>query len=118
MSEDSVARRRRICVSRLLLAIGWWFVGEVLEFLSKLDNIVLAALIAVGGAVVTAITNILVKTVEKKQAVEAQFRERKVELFNDLLSEFRFLSELSDEERKSPEELTRFLKDWQRKLIF
>ena len=60
----------------------WWLVAKLLESLSGLDEIVQAALIAVAGACITAITAIFVKKIEKKQEVEAQFRERKVELFN------------------------------------
>ena len=96
----------------------WWLVAKLLESLSGLDKIVQAALIAVAGASMTAITAIFAKKVEKKHEVEAQFRERKVELFNSLLKEFSLLSNAPEEERKSQDELTQYLRDWQRKLIF
>ena len=86
----------------ILLGISWFLVTGVFDFLSELDKIILAALIAVGGAFITAITAIFVKKVEKKHEVEAQFREEKVALFNSLLQEF---DKLSSKAKKGTEEL-------------
>lgn len=98
-----------------LLAMFIWLIAKFVGVLVTLDSIVLAAVIAVGGAVITAITAILVKKVEKKHEVEAQFRENKVELFNSLLVEF---DKLFDESKDNPLEMVEFLKGFQRKLLF
>ena len=114
--------QKQLWLSLAALLLGllgmWWLVGKLLESLSGLDNLVQAALIAVVGASITAITAIFVKKVEKKNEVEAQFREHKVELFNSFLQEFHLLSRAPEDERKSPEELTQYLRDFQIKLIF
>ena len=99
-----------------LSAGGWWLIAEVIESLSDLDKLVQAALITVAGAALTAIAAFLVKKIEKKNEVEAQFREQKVQLFNDLLLQFSLLSEEGG--KRDPEELVQFLRDFQRKLIF
>ena len=99
----------------MLTAAVLWLVGGLVTALPAQDSIVLAAVIAVGGAVVTAITALFVKKVEKKHEVEAQFRQDKVDLFSDLLTRF---DQLSSGSNTVGEELMDFLKDFQRKIVF
>ena len=94
---------------------AFWTAAKFLEVLASLDKLILAALIAVGGAVVTAITALIVKKLERKHEVDAQFRQDKVELFDSLLVEFDEISESSDPD---PQRTVDFLKHFQRKVVF
>ena len=60
-------------------------------------------------------TALIVKRIERKHEVEAQFRQDKVELFNSLLVEFDEISEASDPD---PQRTADFLKEFQRKIVF
>ena len=86
-----------------------------LDALRSLDDIVLAAVIAVGGVVVTAMAGLVLKRLEKKHEVEAQFRAEKAELFEDFLIQF---DKLSAKDASGPDELVQYLKDFQRKIVF
>lgn len=96
-----------------IISLGvWWIVFQKLfPFLSELDPSVLAALVT---AIVLAIVAISVKYIEHKHSVEAQFRNDKVELYNDFMEVFDKIKANSI----SQSELLPFYEEWRRKLLF
>ena len=99
----------------LLIAFGW-VINQLLEFMTGADKIALASMVAVIGVVATTISGFWIKKLEKKHEVEAQFRERKVKLFEGFLREFDKLSNEGGD--LSEDDLVTYLKDWQRKIVF
>ena len=95
------------------LALGaWWVLKAAWSGLSGLlDERVLAALIT--GALVAA-GAIWVKHIEHRHFVEAQFRDSKVELFNEFIDA---LDKLATEGIPT-EELVQKMKEWKRKTLF
>ena len=69
-----------ILICLVLAVFAFWIFRGVAGFLLEADSIIHAALIAVGGAAVTAIANFWIKSIEKKHEVEAQFRQHKVDI--------------------------------------
>ena len=98
-----------LCLIFYIVGIQGFFV------LSELDKTVSAALLTAAGVAITAI---IVKHVEHRHTVEAQFRDNKVKLFQDFLLEYDKLSLRKGNEDDDNQHLVEFLKDWQRKIIF
>ena len=99
-----------------MIGVGW-VLYETILFLSEADKLVIVAVFGIFGIVITTISGFWLKGVENKYAVDAQFRERKVELFYGFMCEFDKLSQ-SKEDENSSQELADYLKEWQRKLLF
>lgn len=91
----------------------YWAAGEFAEWFGKRDTIIQAAFIAVGGAVLTAITALFVKRIENKHAVDAQFRKDKADLFLEFMKAFDDLGSANITNRR----LLKLLKDFQRKMV-
>ena len=60
-------------------------------------------------------TALIVKRLERKHEVDAQFRQDKVELFSSLLIKF---DQISKPEEPDPQRMVDFLKEFQRKIVF
>ena len=95
-----------------LLAGGIYIVylagGKVATWFAELDVVIQAASIAVGGAVLTAVTALIVKKIENKHAVDAQFRKDKADLFLGIHEGFRrdvFIQEHEDQTRQQSGQL-------------
>ena len=107
----------------LVLSLGavYFLYLSVIQFAGwfvKLETIVQAAFIAVGGAVITAITALFIKKVENKHAVDAQFRKDKADLFLEFMKAFDDLYGPGKNKRiKRGDNLLNLLKDFRRKSI-
>ena len=99
----------------MLGGIGW-IIKEVFDLLENADKIVVVAVLGMAGLVITTISGLWIKKVEKRHEVEAQFREQKVEMFNDFLALFDKLAK--NPEKGDPEDLVGLLKKWQINLTF
>ncbi len=107
-------------ISLGLLALGilglvGWGAFELFSWVKDAaadSDVVVASVIATAGVVLSALTAIVVKNIEKTQEVDAQFREKKFELFLEFLRQFDKLSMGSDDD------LVVFLKDFQRRIVF
>ena len=94
------------------------FTIQFAVWFAKLDTLVQAAFIAVGGAVLTAITALSIKRIENKHAVDAQFRKDKADLFLEFMKAFDDLQASERNKRnKRGDNLLNLLKDFQRKSI-
>ena len=94
------------------LVLGtWWVLRAVWSELSGLDKSVFAALIT--GTLIAS-GAIWVKFIEHKHSVEAQFRDPKVELFNEFMGT---LDTLVAEDIPA-EELIPAMKEWKRRILF
>ena len=82
-------------------------------FISNLDDRILAALAT--GALV-ALGAIYGKYMENRYSVEAQFRNKKVRLFNDFIEKLQAVSKERDQ--ISQEELVEIFKKWKREILF
>ena len=95
-----------------ILALGtWWVLRAVWSELSGLDKSVFAALIT--GTLVAS-GAIWVKFIEHKHSVEAQFRDAKVELFNEFMGT---LDKMGSEDIPA-EEMIPIMKEWKRRILF
>ena len=105
----------KVLLGLLLLAVlvfgTWWMLQAVFSALSNLDKSVFAALIT--GTLVAS-GAIWVKYIEHRHSVEAQFRDAKVELFNDFMN----VLDKAAANDISTEEITQTLKEWKRRTLF
>ena len=93
--------------------------GQLLVWFAKLDKLVQAAFIAVGGAVATAVTALIVKQVKNRHTVDAQFRKDKADLFLDFMKAFDdMLSPDKHKKIKRGDNLVNLLADFRRKTVF
>lgn len=100
----------------ILGGVFYWFWSPLTTWIGQLDEIVKAALITVVGVAITALITVIVKGVENRHAVEAQFRKDRSELFIKFMEEFdSLMSQTRTGRRRRPNHLVRVLKDFQRK---
>jgi len=81
------------------------------------SNLAVGLLTAVTTVLVAALTVSLGRYFERKKEIESHFRERKVEIYDEFLKEFFKLFSEDDDKAPDEEELTAFLREWQRKMI-
>ena len=111
------------CLLVVIIGIGWLFY-QVWGQLKLLEPPIVAALlttfITVLGATVTVVIG---KSYDRKKDIEAHYRSKKVEIYDEFLRElfkimFNQSSENGDtEDIRSTEFLVEFLREWQRKMI-
>lgn len=98
-------------ITFVILVIGAWFLAfELIPILATGNPSILAAIIT--GTLV-AVGAIYVKHIEHKHSVEAQFRDAKVQMYNDFIELFDSFSEGG-----GPEDAVSELKKWRRQLLF
>ncbi len=104
-----------ISVIGALLAGVYWVISSVWEELISIDAKLAIGIVAAVGTVFGAtLTVTLGKYFERKQAVEAHFRERKVEIYDEFLKE---LFKLFGYEGRLDEGFVPFLQEWKRKMV-
>ena len=92
-----------------------WAISSIWEAFTSVDaKLAVGVVAAVATVLVATLTATLEKYYERKQAVEAHFRERKVEIYDAFLKRLFKLFQLKG---KSDDELVPFLQKWQRKLV-
>lgn len=103
----------------LLAAIGWtifWIFSQIWGQFKLLDPKVSVAILTASTTVIVAtIAVVLGKYIERKMGVEAHYREKKTEIYDEFLYEF-FKIFHTDDDAENPE-LVDFLREWQRKMI-
>lgn len=98
--------------------LSYLVASQIQQWIASLDIVIQAALIAVGGAVLTAITALTVKRLENKHAVDAQFRKDKAELFLEFMRAFDDLFSTDKTKKiKRGDNLLNLLMDFRRKTI-
>jgi hypothetical protein len=106
----------------LIIVIGWsifWLLSVIVDKFKILDpKISVAILTAATTVMVATITVVLGKYYERKKDIEAHYRAKKTEIYDEFLSEF-FKLFNSDEHSNNDDssKLVTFLRDWQRKII-
>lgn len=105
----------------LLASTGWgiyWVVVQIWGQFKLLDpNVSLALLTASTTVLVATLTVVLGKYYERKKDIEAHYRQKKTEIYDEFLCEFFkifYSEEKGDDENP---ELVKFLREWQRKMI-
>ena len=105
-----------ICLGMAMMAVlalaGWWVLHSAWSVLSGVDKTIIAALVT--GTII-ATGAICVKHIEHRHGVDAQFREHKVELFNEFVAMF---NEVSSGGGVEARDLAPLLVEWKRKLLF
>ena len=110
-----------ILVLAILALGGWglyWLIGEIWQQFKTLDEkIAVAAVTAFTTVSVSTLTVVLGKYYERKKDIEAHYRQKKTEIYDEFLHEFFkiFYSE-SKEDEPNPS-LIDFLREWQRKMV-
>jgi hypothetical protein len=84
------------------------------QFISLDKQLAVGLLTAFTTVVVATITVMLGRYLERKKEIESHFRTRKIEIYDEFLSEF---FKLFGSEENSDIDLTPFLREWQRKMI-
>lgn len=105
----------------LLGAIGWsiyWVAVQVWGQFKILDpKVSVAILTAATTVLVATLTVVLGKYYERKKDIEAHYREKKTEIYDEFLCEFfKIFHSDNDGDDENPE-LVDFLREWQRKMI-
>lgn len=105
----------------LLAGIGWaayWIIVQVWSQFKLLDPKVSVAILTASTTVLVAtLTVVLGKYYERKKDIEAHYRQKKTEIYDEFLCEFfKIFHSDEDGEDENPE-LVRFLREWQRKMI-
>ena len=104
----------------LLAVFGWaiyWVVGTIWGQFKQLDTkISVALLTAATTVIVSTLTVVLGKYYERKKDIEAHYREKKTEIYDEFLKEFFDLFHNEQSEQKE-QDMVAFLRDWQRKMI-
>jgi hypothetical protein len=113
-----------IIVGFVLIAIfGWgiyWVITQIWGQFKLLEpNVSVAMLTASTTVVVATLTVVLGKYMERKKDIEAHYREKKAEIYDEFLSEFFkiFHSDGNSDESEAQSDLVTFLREWQRKMI-
>ena len=104
------------CLAAILAVLSWVFY-QIWEQFKLLDPAVSVALLTGATTVLVAtLTVVLGKNYERKKDIEAHYRSKKVEIYDEFLCE---LFKLFDESRvdRDAESLVKFLREWQRKII-
>lgn len=104
----------------IVVACGvYWLVSQVWNQFKILDpKISVAILTAATTVLVATLTVVLGKYYERKKDIEAHYRTKKTEIYDEFLSEFFklfFSSENTDNNENT--DLVTFLREWQRKII-
>ena len=106
-----------------LTAIAWgiyWVIAQIWGQFRLLDpKVSVAILTAATTVIVATLTVVLGKYFERKKDIEAHYREKKTEIYDEFLCEFFkiFHSNHDDEENEENPALVDFLREWQRKMI-
>ena len=104
-----------IVIAALLVGI-YWATISVWDALSSVDAKLAVGVVAAATTVLGATLTVTIgKYLERKHAVEAAFRERKVEIYDGFLQELFKL--FGQEGIPDDTGLANFIRDWQRKLI-
>ena len=104
-----------IVVIAALLGVIYWVISSVWDALISVDAKLAVGIVAAVTTVLGATLTVTVgKYLERKHAVEAAFRERKVEIYDGFLEELFKL--LGQEGKPDDSGLVDFLREWQRKL--
>lgn len=107
----------------MLIGIAWggyWIVSQIWVQFKTLDSkVALAAITAFTTVTVSTLTVVLGKYYERKKDIEAHYREKKTEIYDEFLKEFFkvFYSEHNGEDESEQKSLVDFLREWQRKMV-
>ena len=107
----------------LLIGFGWgayWLLSQIWTQLKSLDSkVAIAAITAFTTVTISTLTVVLGKYYERKKDIEAHYREKKTEIYDEFLSEFFkvFFSEKEEDEESDEDNLVAFLREWQRKMV-
>lgn len=91
-----------------------WLLVDFFGYLQEADKIVVTAVIAMTGVLVTTVTGLWIKKLEKRYEVEAQFRTKKVDMLSEIVNQINDLGR----NKLTTEELVARLESWQRQLLF
>ena len=105
----------------VVVAAAWgvlWVVSQIWSQFKLLDaKLSVGILTASTTVLVATLTVVLGKYYERMKDIEAHYRQRKTEIYDEFLSEFFKLYYSSEEESGEERDLTEFLREWQRKMI-
>lgn len=110
-----------VVIAAILFAI-YWIVSGIWEQLTSLDSKVSATLLTAAATVIAAtIAVVLGKYFERKIDIEAHHRTKKIEIYDEFLSElFKLIASSKNGNFDDPsikESLAKFISEWQRKMI-
>jgi len=104
----------------LICAIGfgiYWLLSNAWGQLKTIDEkLAIALLTAATTVIVSTITVVMGRYLERKKEIEASFREKKIEIYDEFLKEFFNIME-SPEKAEQSNDMVSFLREWQRKMI-
>lgn len=104
----------------LIVGTAWglyWLFSEIWGQFKALDTkVAVAAITAFTTVTVSTLTVVLGKYYERTKDIEAHYREKKTEIYDEFLQEF-FKVFYSDGEDDEGDDLVTFLREWQRKMV-
>jgi uncharacterized protein (DUF697 family) len=99
---------------------AYWLISKFITYLSAVPKEIGAALIAgVATVFVATLTIVVGKYFERKRELDALYREKKTEIYDEFLKGFfdHYFSGAEESPTQSPEDLVRFLREFTRKLL-
>ena len=94
----------------------YWLISSIWEQFTLLDEkIAVAALTAFSTVTVSTITIVVGKYYERKKDIEAHYRTKKTEIYDEFLK--KLFETFFDSDTQDSEQLVTFLREWQRKVI-
>lgn len=101
--------------------IGWivyWAAAQAWHQFTLLDPKVSVGLLTAASTVLVAtLTVVLGKYYERKKDIEAHYREKKTQIYDEFLAEFFKTFDLDGDDGSSAAEMVAFFREWQRKII-
>jgi hypothetical protein len=95
--------------------VVYYVISGIWEKFSDLDEKVAIAVLAAATTVIVAtLTVVLGRYYERKKDIEAHFRVKKIEIYDEFLKEF---FDLVKSKEGEPDSMISFLGEWQRKMI-
>jgi len=105
-----------LLIGTIVFSIYWLLSGVWSQFKSFDEKLAIAILTAATTIIISTITVMLGRYYERKKDIEASFREKKIQIYDEFLKEFFNLFETT-EKNEEPNDMVAFLREWQRKMI-
>ena len=95
----------------------YWLLSSLWNQLKTVDEKLAIALVTAATTIfVSTVTVVLGRYYERKRDLQASFREKKIQIYDDFLKEF-FKMTSSPEENQKSDDMVAFMREWQRKMI-
>ena len=98
----------------IFIFLIYWLVSKTWHELRAIDEKLAIAMVTAATTIIAStLTVVIGRYYERKKDIEAHFRDKKLEIYDDFLKEFFKIMECPEDQDK----MVSFLREWQRKMI-